>query len=41
LSDNTLSIAQIAIETGFAHPSHLARHLKRVTGVPPARFRQA
>ena len=30
----------LAIETGFAHPSHLARHLKRVTGVAPARFRQ-
>jgi len=39
LSDKSLPIGQIAIEAGFAHQSHLARHLRRVTGVPPARFR--
>ncbi len=40
LNDKSLSIGQIAIEAGFAHQSHLARHLRRATGVPPTRFRQ-
>jgi AraC family transcriptional regulator len=40
LSDKSLPVGQIAIEAGFAHQSHLARHLRRATGVPPTRFRQ-
>ena len=29
------SITQIALEAGFAHQSHLARHMRRVLGLPP------
>src|SRR5262249_30398136 len=35
LCEGDLSVAQIAIETGFANQSHLARHMHRVTGVSP------
>ena len=40
LGDKSRPIGQIALESGFAHQSHLARHLRRVAGVPPAKFRQ-
>ena len=30
-----LSIAEIALETGFSHQSHLARHLRRSSGLSP------
>ena len=30
------SIAQVALATGFAHQSHLARWMKRLLGVTPA-----
>jgi AraC family transcriptional regulator len=30
-----MSITQIALEAGFAHQSHLARHMRRVLGLPP------
>jgi AraC-like DNA-binding protein len=36
-----LPLAQVALETGFADQSHLARHFTRVTGVSPGRYRQA
>jgi AraC-like DNA-binding protein len=36
LSAGELSISQIATETGFAHQSHLARHMHRVLGSPRA-----
>jgi AraC family transcriptional regulator len=35
LSRNGLSIAEIALAAGFAHQSHLARHMRRVMGVSP------
>lgn len=35
LSEGKLSISQIAIETGFAHQSHLARHMRRLLGISP------
>jgi len=35
LGEGKLSISQIASETGFAHQSHLARHMHRVLGVSP------
>lgn len=40
LRDSRLPIGRIATEAGFAHQSHLARHLRRVTGVSPNQFRQ-
>jgi AraC family transcriptional regulator len=36
LQDGSLSIAQIAFATGFAHQSHLARHMRKILGVTPA-----
>ena len=39
LSSSRLSLAQIAIEVGFANQSHLTRHFKRLVGVTPGRFR--
>lgn len=40
LGQGKLSISQIAFETGFAHQSHLARHMRRLLGVSPKAFRQ-
>ncbi|MCI0388228.1 MAG: AraC family transcriptional regulator [Acidobacteria bacterium] len=40
LGDGKLSISQIATETGFAHQSHLARHMHRVLGVSPKAMRE-
>jgi AraC family transcriptional regulator len=39
LGEGKLSISQIAFETGFAHQSHLARHMRRVLGVSPKALR--
>src|SRR5215510_11721547 len=35
IGEGKLSICQIATESGFAHQSHLARHMHRVLGVSP------
>ena len=35
LKDRKLAISQVALETGFAHQSHLAMHMRRVLGVLP------
>ena len=40
LGEGKLTITQIAIETGFAHQSHLARHMHRVLGVSPRTLRE-
>ena len=40
LSEGKLSISQIACETGFAHQSHLARHMRRLLGVSPKALRE-
>jgi AraC family transcriptional regulator len=40
LQDESLSIAQIAFATGFAHQSHLARHMRKILGVTPAAARK-
>ena len=40
LREGKLSISQVAFETGFAHQSHLARHMRRVLGVSPKNLRQ-
>lgn len=36
-----LSIAQVALETGFAHQSHLARWMRRLLGVTPSEILRA
>jgi AraC family transcriptional regulator len=36
LLQGELSIAQVALETGFAHQSHLARCMRRIVGLTPA-----
>lgn len=35
LRESKLSISQIAFDTGFAHQSHLAHHMRRLLGVSP------
>jgi AraC family transcriptional regulator len=35
LREGKMSISQIALETGFAHQSHLAMHMRRVLGISP------
>ena len=39
LGDTELPISRIALEAGFAHQSHLARHMRRVLGVSPNALR--
>jgi AraC family transcriptional regulator len=40
LAEGKLPISQVAFETGFAHQSHLARHMRRVLGVSPRTLRE-
>jgi AraC family transcriptional regulator len=40
LRNQALSIAQIAAATGFAHQSHLARHMHRILGYTPSAVRR-
>jgi AraC family transcriptional regulator len=35
LLQDSLPIAEIALAAGFAHQSHMARHMRRVLGMPP------
>ncbi|MFN7943806.1 MAG: AraC family transcriptional regulator [Blastocatellia bacterium] len=39
LGASELSISRIALEAGFAHQSHLARHMQRMLGVSPGALR--
>lgn len=39
LSEGTLSIREVAQETGFAHQSHLAIHMRRILGCSPKALR--
>ena len=39
LGEDKMPISQIAFETGFAHQSHLARHMRRLLGVSPKALR--
>jgi AraC family transcriptional regulator len=41
LREGRLPISQIALDSGFAHQSHLARHMRRVLGVSPREFRNS
>ena len=40
LQEGNLTISQIALETGFAHQSHMAHHIRRVLGVSPKQIRE-
>jgi AraC family transcriptional regulator len=40
LKQDGLSITEIALATGFAHPSHLARHMRRATGMTTRAIRR-
>jgi AraC family transcriptional regulator len=40
LLKSQLSILEVALECGFAHPGHLSRHFKRIFGITPKKFRQ-
>lgn len=40
LADRSLAVVDVAMASGFAHASHLARHLRRRTGLSPAAFRK-
>lgn len=40
LCEGKLSISEVAQETGFAHQSHLATHMRRILGCSPKTFRQ-
>ena len=41
LLGHKLTIAQVALETGFAHQSHLARWMRRLLGVTPSEILRA
>lgn len=40
LQDRKRSISQVALACGFAHQSHLARHMRRIFGTSPMDFRR-
>lgn len=39
LADRDMAVADVAAASGFAHASHLSRHLRRRTGLSPDAFR--
>lgn len=39
LQESQLPISQVALQTGFAHQSHLALHMRRLLGTTPGRLR--
>jgi AraC family transcriptional regulator len=41
LHEGKLPISEIALESGFSHQSHLARHMRRVLGVSPKALRDS
>jgi AraC family transcriptional regulator len=41
LVNGTQCIKDIALECGFAHPSHMARHMRRILGISPSDLRRA
>ena len=40
LSDDSVSLAEIALRCGFSHQEHLTRMFRRFTGVTPGRYRR-
>ena len=41
LRESRLPISQVALETGFAHQSHLALHMRRILGTTPKKLRSS
>jgi AraC family transcriptional regulator len=41
LKDRKMTISQVALETGFAHQSHLALHMRRLLGTTPNQLRKS
>jgi AraC family transcriptional regulator len=41
LRESRLPISQVALETGFAHQSHLSLHMRRVLGTTPKKLRSS
>lgn len=41
LRDSKLPISQVALEAGFSHQSHLARHMRRLLGVAPKTWKDS
>jgi AraC family transcriptional regulator len=41
LRDRNLSLSQVALASGFTHPSHLARHMRKIVGSSPKSVRKA
>jgi AraC family transcriptional regulator len=39
LLEGRLSVTEVALETGFAHPSHMARWMRRIVGKSPSQIR--
>lgn len=40
LLDSSMSIAEISLQTGFSHQSHMTRNFKKLTGMTPAVYRR-
>ncbi|MBD2363055.1 helix-turn-helix transcriptional regulator [Anabaena minutissima FACHB-250] len=40
LNDPEYNITEVALECGFAHPTHLSRHFRRLVGMSPSDFRK-
>lgn len=39
LQDRAMSVESVALRAGFRHGSHLARHMRRMTGLTPSSYR--
>ncbi|WP_420911246.1 helix-turn-helix domain-containing protein [Priestia aryabhattai] len=40
LQSSSLPLSEIAYELGFTDQSHFSRHFKKITGIPPLKWKQ-